>query len=344
MSTKDIVLYRIISGRTNIKLGGLNYYILEPDSSILAESYFVYEAAYDEAYAKECFSDNQLQEFLIEQDVWTPHHDQIIKDLQKKIEDKKVFMYENNYKTKEVNRSRYELTCLEKEIGEMMSNKAKFNYLTCSHIAESARWDWIFSKCTYDENNKLAQEGSYELSAVNRLYSAKVISHDEIRDLSLYEPWRSVWTLSKLYKSQLFKREVIDYTRDQLSLCTYSQMYDNVYESHECPDESIIKDHDFLDGWFISQRRKREADKKVQKKVTKNSKINNSQEIFFMAETPEEAKIIYDMNSDAAKNIIKQRMSVLESKGTAQDIDFVDRQQQIQIQNANAMKAKHRGK
>ena len=38
-------------------------------------------------------------------------------------------------------------------------------------------------------------------------------------------------------------------------------MYDNVYESHERPNDKIIEDDDCLDGWFIVQRRKHEKDK-----------------------------------------------------------------------------------
>jgi hypothetical protein len=43
-------------------------------------------------------------------------------------------------------------------------------------------------------------------------------------------------------------------------------MYDNVYESMECPPDEVIKDDDMLDGWFIQQHKDRE--KKLKEKST----------------------------------------------------------------------------
>ena len=66
-------------------------------------------------------------------------------------------------------------------------------------------------------------------------------------------------------QASLFNRPSVELTKDQLSLSSYSTLYDNVYESHECPNEKIIDDDDCLDGWLIQQRRKSEKDRKQMK-------------------------------------------------------------------------------
>ncbi|MGB0657638.1 MAG: hypothetical protein ACPGOS_01095, partial [Gammaproteobacteria bacterium] len=77
-------------------------------------------------------------------------------------------------------------------------------------------------------------------------------------------------------------RPSIHLTRDQLSLCQFSSMYDNVNESSESPAEDVINDDDCLDGWFIVQKREYEKskNKKDMEKLLGNSKVANSQEIF----------------------------------------------------------------
>ena len=86
------------------------------------------------------------------------------------------------------------------------------------------------------------------------------IDESEYRDLARNEPWRSYWNIAK---SSVFGIPVIDFSEEQKTLCVWSKVYDNVYESSECPPENCINDDDYLDSWFIIQRRKR-------KQVNKN--------------------------------------------------------------------------
>jgi len=87
-------------------------------------------------------------------------------------------------------------------------------------------------------------------------------------------------------------------------------MYDNVYESPDAPKDEVIADDDCLDGWFIVQKRdyeQKKAEYAGEGKVGKNSKIANSQEVFLMAQTPEEIEEIYSMNNVHARNTIRAR-------------------------------------
>ena len=92
-------------------------------------------------------------------------------------------------------------------------------------------------------------------------YNSNQISSEQFRSVARSEPWRSMWNIGKK-QGNAFGKAACDLTKDQVSLSSYSSMYDNVYESSEAPDEKVIEDDDCLDGWFISQRREYEKEKK----------------------------------------------------------------------------------
>tara|TARA_R110001592_G_C12700538_1_gene706684 strand:- start:172 stop:543 length:372 start_codon:yes stop_codon:yes gene_type:complete len=111
-------------------------------------------------------------------------------------------------------------------------------------------------------------------------------------------------------------------------------MYDNVYESHERPNDKIIEDDDCLDGWFIVQRRNYEKDKKQQEvdALTSNPKIANSQEVFVMASNQESANEIYDLNDVVSRSTIHNRNTQIDEAGSLDFRKLHDVQQDMATQ------------
>ena len=176
-------------------------------------------------------------------------------------------------------------------------------------------------------------------------YNSNQISSTEFRLVARSEPWRSMWNIGKK-QGNAFGKPACELTKDQISLSSYSSMYDNVYESSEVPDEKVIEDDDCLDGWFIHQRR--EYDKQKKKKqaedMIKNPKIANSQEIFLMAKDQEEANKIFDVNHPAVRGIIKDRENTIQNAG--RQIKFTelnDIKQDIAMESMQAAKSKIKG-
>jgi len=154
-----------------------------------------------------------------------------------------------------------------------------------------------------------------------------------------------MWTIGKK-QGNAFGKSASELTKDQISLSSYSCMYDNVYENSDAPDEKVIEDDDCLDGWFIHQRR--EYDKQKKKRQTedmiKNPKIANSQEIFLMANDQEEANKIFDVNHPAVRGIIKDRQNTIQ--GAGKQIKFTelnDIKQDIAMESMQAAKSKIKG-
>lgn len=101
----------------------------------------------------------------------------------------------------------------------------------------------------------------------------------------------------------------------------------------EVPQEEIINDNYAIDGWFISQRKKRED----QIKESSNQQLPQTGEVLLVAKNIEDAKRINEMNTETGKRIIKSKMTELKRKGSMDEIDFSHTQQELQMQANQAV-------
>lgn len=346
MDTKlNGLLYRILKGRLRFTLGGFSLFIDEPSLDILDESYRIYDLAYEQSYADGCYVDEELQFFLIEQDVWSPLHEKEIDNLKEELDNLKVQAYENFFKQKELRAAKYKINNVNSQIAQLFVKKHSMDHLSCAGLAEQARFNWIVSKTTMHAHGNSVDWSKHNLSAVINIYKENMISHSDLRTIARNDPWRSMWSVFKK-GGDLFNKPLIEYSKDQLYLCSYSSMYDNVYESQDSPNEKVIEDDDCLDGWFIAQRRKYEKSKKEREteELIKNPKIKNSKEVFLVTQNPEDAKQISDLNSPVSKNILRQREELIQNKGQVKDLDFHDVKQDIAMQHQQAFVQKMRGR
>ena len=134
-------------------------------------------------------------------------------------------------------------------------------------------------------------------------------------------------------------------TYNQKNLIIWSQMYDNIQESMDCPSKDVIEDDDMLDGWFIIQAQKRDKEN-AQKEVdglVRNEKIKNSSEVFVVAQSEEHAEQINKANNFHGTVIKKQRENFIKKAGVAEDHNFPDQKLQIQAQQNNEYRNKFKG-
>jgi predicted oxidoreductase len=123
----------------------------------------------------------------------------------------------------------------------------------------------------------------------------------------------------------------------------WSKMYDNIHDSSECPDDSVINDDDVLDGWFILQRKKREQEKKESDmEQNLNSEISSKQEVFLMASDREEAMKIDSINNQGAQFVKRQRFNKLKKAGQLNQIDFEDEQLKLKTQATEGIRTRLR--
>tara|TARA_R110000851_G_scaffold189121_1_gene339262 strand:+ start:4061 stop:5125 length:1065 start_codon:yes stop_codon:yes gene_type:complete len=309
---KDIyyekILNRIIQGRLRIRLGDLVLFVYEPSLEILEESYDIYEEAHEKAYFNGSYVGQEVLELLIDNDLWSPADEKRIEELNEEIEDIKVDAYNNFFDSKKLIRIKRKLLRKQAEQSSIVYKKAQFDHLTCDGLASFARKIWMISKTTKNRDGTDFDFSKYSIYRILDKYNANSIGVSEYRRIARADPWRSMW-IASTKREGIFDKVPSEYSTPQLYLCSYSTMYDNVYQSPDAPDDKIVQDDICLDGWFIAQRREREKDKKKQAadNLLKNPKIANSQEVMLMANSQQKAKDILDLNSPQGRAVIEAR-------------------------------------
>lgn len=335
------ILNRIIQGRLRIRLGDLVLFIYEPSTDVLEESFEIYDQSYQRAYFSGCYTEEEMLALLIDYDMWNPLDDKYIDELDKKIENLKVDAYKSFFKKKELSNIKRRIRMAEMDRALTAHKKKQFDHITCSGVANFTRRAWILQQTTKTIDGK-----NYDFSEVNiqnilEEYSSAAIDPATFRKIARTTPWRQMWNSSKK-RGDVFNKPSVYLDQNQLALISYSQMYDSVYENPESPKEEVVDDDDCLDGWFIEQRRKHEKDKIRQQTedLIKNPKIKNSQEIFVMANSQEEAQDIYSLNNDTMRSIIKQRQEEIKSSsGLLNHKELPDVQQERMMNAVNSARS-----
>jgi len=343
------ILYRIIKGRLRIKLGDLILYLYEPSGDVLEESYEIYDETYDKAYYNGCYVDQELRDLLYDSCLWNPADDKKIKELNDKIDDLKVDAFRSFFDDNKLGMLKAHIGIIERERDSIVSRTKSLDHLTCRGAATSARNIWLIEQSCYHTDGSKCKRGVLNIKKLMSKASENLVDVEEFRMIARNDPWRSMWSIGK-NTGNLFNKCTSEFTHNQRILCSYSTMYDNVYESMERPPDKVIEDDICLDGWFIEQRRKQERDRK-QKEVdalTKNPKIANSQEVFVMASNQDSANQIYDLNDPVARATIKNRNAQIDQvRNTTGGLDFRelhDIKQDIAIQSRQEGLSKMRGR
>lgn len=335
----EFIFLRILKGRLSFRRDDLSLYIQEPNQDMMYKSIEIYEEAYDTAYSEGVMLKDEALEELIKKDMWSPFDDMELEKISKENEELKVQAYKNFFRKKELNSIKFLIDKNEKKFAKLASRKSQFDHLTCEGVASYSRWNWIILNSTYRQNGTLYDWSEIPLSTIMSFYESSAILSSEFRSVARIDNWRSMWMLGKK-TGNIFGKPACELTKDQLTLCSYSSMYDSVYEHPESPNEKIIEDDHCLDGWFIDQKRKNEKIKKEQEvnSMISNEKIAKSGEIFVIAGSKEEAESIHSMNSTQSEFNRKNRMELVKQKGIiTNDLEFDDVRKDIQIQQNKAL-------
>ena len=232
-------------------------------------------------------------------------------------------------------------------MAKISRKKHQYDHITCEGYATFAQWNWIIENSTFFSNtNEKFDWSKISVTDLMSYYESNAVSSADFRKIARSDQWRPIWLLGKK-AGNLFDRPAALLTRDQVTLCSFSMMYDSVYESPESPPEKVIEDDDCLDGWFIEQRKKQERAKKQQEAdsiVSSNPKIANASEIFLVAGSKEEIEHIESLNSFQSRMIKNSRMEQLKAKGEIKsDLEFADVKRENQMEQNRTIISKMQG-
>lgn len=337
-------LNRIIQGRLRIRLGDLVLFIYEPDADLIEESYDIWDDYYKLSYfSGEVYTKGEILEILLENGMWDPHDDQNAKKMEDQIEELKVLAFQSYFDKKKLAGIKKQIRHVEGQMIELRLKSRQLDHVTCTGLANFARKSWIVAHTTKLADGSLFDFKTHSLSYIMDMYAYNSIDTKTFRVLARTNPWRAMWGSSR-ERADVFGKPSCQLDTNQLGLCSYSGMYDNVYESPESPKEEIVEDDDCLDGWFVLQKRKLEKQKKELQKsdIVGNSKVSNSDEVFLMAQNQHEANEIYSLNDPLARSTIAQRQNqIREADGSLIHLrDLHDVKQDNQMARIEATKTK----
>lgn len=327
----------IRSGNTYLKK---NIVIKPPRIDQLVESYRVFDEAYDQSLSDEIMTEDEMLSWLKENLIWTKFNENRVETLKKDLENYKVEIYQSRQDPKKIKGIRFLIRDTERSLEKELLIKNSQYQNTCEGIAQTAKISWLISNTTFI-NNEPYDFSDVSLNEVVSLWQDSILNDSQCRELSRNEPWKSTWSISKNIRNRLFfNSEDTDLTLNQKNLIVWSQIYDNIYESIECPPKSVIDDDDMLDGWLILQNRKHEKSKieSSTEDLIKNPKIKNSKEVLIMAHNKEHIQNIQSLNDPNAKHVINQRFKAVEKRGSLNQEELPDEKLNIHLQKMKMMK------
>jgi len=337
---RDFLISRIRCGYIPIDIDKKRILVYHPNANLSLRSNEIYIKAREEAVDQELLSDNDVCEILIAMDLWSDkQEEELTKTVPGHIEYWKIELYRNINKSNTKKTIRKYLEVAKKELVKLYNVRHSFDHITIDGYANYVKSMFIISNCARYKNKKVDWQ-IFDLNKTMNIYHSSILNSDIIRILARTTPWSGIWSTAKI-NGKIFDNSYL--TSEQQTLISWSSMYDKIYESSECPSDEVIDDDDLLDGWLLIQKKKREVDRKKQEidKIT-NNKINNADDVFIIAETPEDALKIDLLNDNRSIDIKKQRLNEIKERGNVleQQLGDIKRRRSMEIQRAYVNKVK----
>ena len=309
------------------------------------ESNYIFKNTFESSLADEIMTEQQIEVWMNESGLWTAEHETKLEGLKQDLEKLKTEIYNNRHEVKLREKIRRYIRGCEKALSVTSREKNQYFHNSREGYALSEKVSWIIQNSTY-HNNTIYNFQEIPINYVVDEWQKSILSESNIRELAREEPWKSLWSIRENSQIKLFNGGLdVQLTINQKNLVIWSQIYDNIQESLDCPSEEVIKDDDLLDGWFLIQNKKRKSEKleKEFEQEIKNEKIKNSSEIFIIANDSKNKQRIEQLNSPVALAIKQQRAQYIQENKNVKHHDLPDEKQKIEMQVANMIASRNRG-
>lgn len=331
---KEILLYRILSGKTFFYFNNEKYVLLPPSLEIKYEASLLYDNIINDEKYYDWIREENAELVMISLGLWTFDTNKHLKNLETKLESLKVELFLNFMIPSKIKKIKTNIKGTKNSINKLYNTKQQFLTNTLEGYANSIKHEYIVCNTLYKNNKKIFDNNqNYKsFSLFNSLVQEidkYMITTEQFKEIARDSIWRNYWNSAN--KVKLFKQDVLNLTDEQRALINISRMYDNVYEHPECPNDDIIGDDDALEGWMIFQKKKNEAAKKQNAfESTTNTNMKKAGEVFMMAESNEDIEAILDMNTTETRAILNEKLAYVNKFGTIEDGLLPDVQRNIE--------------
>lgn len=334
-NNNENLLYRIVSGKTIFDYLDEEYLLKSPTIDIKYKASLLYNKIISEEKYQNWIREEDIEKIMISLGIWNTNTNDIINALYKRLDDLKVDLFKVWMMPSQQKTIRKNIEHIKKQLNKILAIKYNFYNHTLEGYASSIKNEYLIcqtlyknNKLAFDFNNKSNSKSYAQYNSIVQEIEKMSIGLHDIKVLARSITWKSYWSANKNHN--IFDGAVIDWTDDQRTLFKVSQMYDNINEHPECPENIVIEDDDMLDGWMIIQQREQNKAKKEKRLESSNKGLKNATEVFLFPKDQEEFSDIMSLNSVESKMAIKEKMDFIQKKGSAEEYELPDVKRNIQ--------------
>lgn len=336
----EILLHRILSGYLIFYYKQEKYELRKINNNLRYEADLLYHQILSDEKYNDWIRQENIDGVLIHLGLWHKDTMTIMEKLEKSIDNLKVELFENFMNDSNQKKIRNSLNGSKNSLNKIKSIKTEFSANTLEGYASSIKNEFIICHSLYKDNKKVFGDNRKDIDSSSLSYFNELVSEinkynisiEHFRKLARHYTWRSYWNIKNY---SIFPGTISEWTDDQRSLASFSQMYDSVYEHPESPQDKVIDDDDMLDGWMIFQKRKIEKLKKQTTVDNLNPNLKNANEVFLFAQKPEEVEEILSLNSKEGLRRMKEKINYINQVGSATDSSLPDVRRQIMTDTQN---------
>jgi hypothetical protein len=346
MDNIELDFYRIMMGYFVCTIEEQEYKVINPTVNILYKAEQIKHQCINVNRYESWSTDQQNKWFLIKHGLVEPDIDQNLKEIDKRIDDLKVELYNKAFQVSEHDQLKKTLQMVKDKSNDMWKMRHMFDHTTVVGYANLVKHQFIiFNTLYYPDDTRVFD--NFDIAdfriidkIIQEVYRSS-ITEAQFRYIARHEPWRSIWSADK---SNPYGKPSIDLTNEQRQLILMSKMYDAASEHPECPPDNIIEDDDMFDGWMIKHRRDRDRQQKVDTMDDiLGGKHGDAHEVYIPAKTKQDIEQIEMLNDTEAKIIKAQRSKQIQNKGRVSQLNLHDERMRMQIEAQSQFRDKVKG-
>lgn len=317
--TRDFFVQRIIARKFFFNCSSYRVKFTSPKNSVLYESCDIYNKTVEEYENTPLMSNQDILDILVIEHGWDTEKEEFYQTYFEKISDLKIQLYNNYLNTDAQESIRDEIASKKSRFEELYGIRSQYNQYTIEGIASTQKMIFLLDKCCTINGERATKFVRDKQLLVS--YYDNCISDELYRDLIVNEPWATLWALSSK-DSEMFGVPATKLTEEQQRIMSWARIYDNIRESPDMNDLSILDDQDVVDGFLASQRKKNERTKysNIGESRIRSSKVAKCKEVFIFAKSKgqglnKDIEKIQKMNSEQSAFEMKMRMAQLNKAG-----------------------------
>lgn len=333
----ELFLSRVINGYLIKPLGTKQIRIYYPTPEIEYGSHLIYNEIISQNYE---YRDREFISILGRN--WNGEKESRYNELREELDNQKANLYHSFHKPSQADTIRDKIAELKLELIELQQAKSRYDSYSIEGVAERARLTFFIEHSTFLDG-KIYDWSDWSVDRAIEYWVVNLIDEPTIRELARCDMWLSMFSSAKFFDNFPFHGRPCDMNVDQKRLLNWSIIYYNVSQGNDNVTQEIMSDDDAFDGYLISKRKEKRSTKGVDSLV-KSKKVKNSEEIYIMAQIPEDIKEVYSFNDSNSQAVIQERFRQIQETGGIKHgkLDDIVLRAKIELNRANAQRNNRR--